>query len=364
MTDRLPISDERLLRHKAFWSREPAEIPLVGSWLRGFYVPELYPRVAAALPLGPVNADQIPVEAFLADVEDLFQDYAVLDDDYPFSIGALASVPWMEAIMGCPISYSGTTLWADPCIQDWQDCTWRRPEIGERWLAKLLEMLAALVAASKGRFACSPTLMRGAADMCSAMRTPSRLALDLFDYPDEVSRLAVVCADSLLEVVQAQLALIPESTNGYMVGSAGLRCWMPEKGAWLQDDAMAVLSPRSYRRIFLPEMRRVAGQLPCVAFHLHGNSLWSVDMLVDVPEIDVLELNFDVGGNRLAEDIVPAWARIQDHRPCVAFAQVTHAELEFIRNGLSPTGLSFQTVAATIDEGRAIRGLLQEVHTD
>ncbi len=240
----LQLSEERLARHRAFMRREPVDRPLVGSWLFSFYLPDLYPRVASELHAGPVRPEDISTAAFLADVDDLAAAYAELDDDYPFSVGALASVPWLEAIMGCPIYYSGTTMWADSCIADWEAYDWRAPSVDNPWRRRLLELLEALVAHSTSRYMLSPTLMRGVADMCAAMRGSARLATDLYDFPDHVRRLAALCADVLADVGLAQLALIPESENGYMVGSAGLRCWLPDRGVWLQDDAISVLSPR------------------------------------------------------------------------------------------------------------------------
>ncbi len=355
---RLAMSEPKLDRHRAFLERTPMERPLIGSWLYGFYVPELYPRLAATLPVGLIQPDDISVDLYLEDIDALLDAYRQLDDDYSFAAGALPSVPWLEAIMGCPIHYSGTTMWADPCLPDWSSYSWRQPTLDDPWARKLVEMLDALVKHSGGRFGCTPTLMRGPADMAAAMRGSSNLALDLFDHPAQLERLAEMCADVWIELGQAQLALIPDSENGYMVGCAGLRCWMPEKGIWLQDDAVSVLSPRYYRQIFLPHIRRVAGTFPQVAFHLHGNQLWPIDMMLDLDEIDVLELNYDLGATGLEDKIIPAWRRIQGRKPCIAFAHIGPDELGRVRDLLSPAGLSFQVVAPTLADGRNLRDLI------
>lgn len=355
---KLQLTPDQIKRHQAFLDRTPTDRPLIGSWLFGFYVPELYPRLAATLPSGRIKPEHILVEPFLEDIEALWNAYNQLDDDYPFAAGALASVPWLEAIMGCPIYFPGTSMWADPAIVNWDDYDWHRPTLENPWTQKLLELLGALVKHSNGRFPCTATLMRGVADMSAAMRGPNNLALDLYDCPERVQRLAEICADVLIEVGQAQLALIPESENGYIAGCAGLRCWMPEKVVWLQDDAVSVLSPRMYKEVFLPRVRRVAGEFARVAFHLHGNQLWPIDLLLEVEEIDVLDLNYDVGASGLHEKIVPAWRKIQEKKPCIAFAQITPAELASVRDSLSPIGLSLQTVAPTLEEGRMVRSLI------
>jgi len=355
---RLSLPAEKIRRHQAFLERAPVDRPLIGSWLFGFYVPELYPRVAATLSPGPIRPADIPVEPFLEDIEALWRAYQELDDDYPFAAGALASVPWLEAILGCPIFFSGATLWADPCIGNWQEYEWDRRPLDNRWAEKLLELLRALVEHSRGRYACTPTLMRGVADLCAALRGPNALALDLYDCPERISRLADRCAEALIQVGQAQLALIPESENGYLAGCAGLRCWFPGKGLWLQDDAVSILSPRFYREHFLPRVRRVAGAFEHVAFHLHGDRLWAVDLLLPLEEIDVLDLNYDVGASGLEQKLVPAWRHIQARKPCIAFGHVTLEELARLRETLSPAGLSLQVVAPTLAQGRAARELV------
>jgi hypothetical protein len=360
---RLSLSPNTLERHHAFLARSPVDQPLIGSWLFGFYVPELYPRVAATLTPGPVRPQDIHVEPFLEDIDALCQAYRQLGDDYPFAAGALPSVPWMEAIMGCPLFYSGTSLWAEPCIPTW-DAYSSEPSLeAQLWTEKLLELLAALVRHSQGRFPCTPTLMRGVADLCAAMRGGNNLVFDLFESPAPVVRLADRCADALIRIGQAQLALIPPSDNGYLVGCAGLRCWFPEKGLWLQDDAVSILSPRFFREFFLPPLQRVASQFPCVAFHLHGNQLWPVDVLLELDDIDVLNLNFDLGASGLEDKLVPTWRKIQARKPCIAFGHLTLDELARVRDQLSPVGLSLQAVAPTLREGQSFRDRIRRPTT-
>lgn len=190
--------------------------------------------------------------------------------------------------------------------------------------------------------------------MCAAMRGACTLSLDLYDCPEHVRQLAEMCADVWIEVGKAQLQLVPESEDGYVVGCAGLRCWMPEKGIWLQDDAVSVLSPQFYAEIFLPQVRRIAAAFPKIAFHLHGNVLWPVDLLLMVEEIDVLELNYDVGLCQL-EKVISAWRKILGKKPCIALADATLADLEAIMDALAWAGLSLQTLSPTMEGAKAKR---------
>jgi hypothetical protein len=136
-----------------------------------------------------------------------------------------------------------------------------------------------------------------------------------------------------------------------------MRYWTPDKGVWLQDDAIELLSPRLYREIFLPQVRRIAGRW-AVGFHLHGTVLWPVDIFLEIDEINVLQLSSDNG----VEGVIDAWKRIAQRKPCLAFVQPAgeeRAEWERVLGELSPTGLSLQTFSPTVEAGIATRDLIR-----
>ncbi|MGD8751202.1 MAG: hypothetical protein PVG14_07255, partial [Anaerolineales bacterium] len=342
----------KLKANKAFYMRSSVEKPVFGSWLFGFYIHEQFPNLVQSLTPGLVKPEHLDVDLFLQDVDRLLLAYKELDDDLMFSTGVFYGIPWMEAIMGCPVYFKDTTIWADPCILDWKDYSWEEPTLENPWAQKLLDLLAALINHSSGRYHVSATLMRGVADMCAAMRGSTKLALDLYDQPEAVRRLAEVCANVWIEVGQAQLDLIPEVDEmGHIASVGSLRCWLPGKGIWLQDDAASVLSPNFYEQLFLPQVKKIVSHFPYVVMHLHGTYLWLIDQLLEIKEIDALELNYDAGIVQL-EEILPAWKKIQTKKPCIAFATATLEELAFIADQLDPIGLSLQTLASTVEEAR------------
>ena len=349
---------DQLQRHRAFLNREPTDRPLLGCNI-GFYMPQQYPAVAQSLPRGRITPDDIRVDLFLEDCERLYQAYHQLADDYPFIGAAFIFIPWMEAIMGCPIQASESSMWAEPAVEDWDSWHWERPSLDSNpWAQKLLELMGAVVQHAGGRYPVAATLMRGPADMLSAMRGHGRFPLDFYDCPDTVRRAAELCADVWIEVGKAQLALVPESSIGYMAGAHGLRTWAPDKVIWLQEDAMALLSPRLFREFFLPLDRRIAREFPYTAFHLHGSALWSIDDLVLAPELDVIELN-DESALTDVEGTFAGWKKIQQHRPLVMWKEFDGDEfwpwLDRVLEEFPLQGLSIQTTVASVEEGMAVK---------
>ncbi len=343
---------------RAFWNREQTSRPLFGCNV-GFFMHQTYPTLVATLPKGLVKPEHIRVDLVLKDLEDLYQIHRQLDDDFPFVAVAFPYVPWMEAIMGCPVQNSGTSMWAETMIEDWSAWSWEQPSLQSNpWAQKLLELTEALVERSAGRYFVGATLMRGISDMLSAMRGARRFPLDCYDCPDVVHRAAELCAGVWVAVGKAQLDLLPCSPSGYVSGSFGLRAWAPDKLIWLQEDAMALLSPRIYRESFLPLDRRIAAEFPHSAFHLHGSALWSVNNLLASPEFDVIELNYD-SGLCDADATFAAWKKIQMHKPLVVWKQFEGAEfgpwLDRVAGELAPRGLTLQIMVDKVEQARMVR---------
>jgi hypothetical protein len=306
-------------RYCAFLERGASDRPLFVAEI-GYLMPDVFPALCKRLPSGPLHPDDIRVDLILEDVERLYDESSQLGDDLPFVAMPFPYLPWMEAILGCPISMTDNSLWAGPCVEDWRTWHWQQPSLDSNpWAQKLLEIVKALIEYSCGRFQVPHTLMRGVADMLCAMRGASRFVLDFFDFPQAVHQACELLADVWIEVARAQLDLLQPSDNGY-VGSAGWRVWAPDPPIWLQEDAMALLSPSLFREFILPQDRRILSQFQFSAFHLHASALWAVTDLVHVPDLDVVELNHESACID-EEATFEAWKKIQEHKPLVIWKE-------------------------------------------
>jgi len=358
MADALMTKSARR-RHEAFWNRADADRPLwgVGS---GVYISDLYPRAMAKIRPGRVRPEDIPIDEIVRDCDERFSRYRGMGD-LPFTCAPFSGIPWLEAIAGCPMMSSPTSFWAEPCCERTEDWHPGPPARETAWGRTLLELAAALVANAGGRYQVSPTLMRGPLDIVVAVRGAAGLVLDLVDSPGAVEAALDDAAGIWEDIGRAQHELLPASGGGYVALDGGLRTWAPDRLLWLQEDAMAFLSPDLYRRHVLPLDRRLSDAFPCVAFHLHGSALWAIDELVRVPGIDVLELNLE-DARCDVEGTFAGWRKIQDHKPLVIWRKYDRdfePWLDRVLRELRPGGLSIQVAAANQAEAREAAAILR-----
>jgi hypothetical protein len=308
------------------------------------------------MPSGPVQPENILVSELLQDCDARWEAQQGIGD-FPFTGSPFPSIPWLEAIAGCPIMASPTSFWAEPCLADYRTWQWPGRVLENPWARKLLELMQELVEHSRGRYQVSPSLMRGPSDILAALRGASQFALDFLDTPEHVRPALQRCAAIWREMAQAQLELIPPSSEGYIALESSLRAWAPQRLLWLQEDAMALLSPKLYAEFVLPLDRQLSSLFPAVAFHLHGNALWAIDELTHVPGIDVLELNLEAAFVDVPGTFA-GWKKIQEHKPLVMWRLYDEdfpAWLEKVRREFPARGLSIQVTARNLEEARKVQ---------
>lgn len=344
-------------RYRAFLNREPMGRPLLGCSF-GKYMPQAFPNLCRSLPPGPLSPEDIRTDLFLEDCERLYRQYVELDDDYPFVGTPFMYVPWMEAIMGCPIRVMETSMVAEPVIEEWDNWNWEAPLLDRNpWGRKLLELMQALVKHSAGRYPLTHTLMRGPADILSAMRGASQFPLDFYDNPQLVHKALALLAKVWVEVAEAQLALIPDSADGY-IGAGSFRVWSPDRIIWLQEDACALLSPSFYRDFVLPQDRLILRQFPYSAFHLHGSALWSIGDLISTPQLNFIEVNHESAHHDVDATFM-ACRQVQRSKSLVLWKEFDGPQfwpwLDRVMTELSPYGLSLTIALSTLEEAQGVK---------
>ena len=259
-------------------------------------------------------------------------------------------VPWMEAILQCPIQVSlpSHSMWAEPLARPWSART-ARLHLDRRWLNRLAEFTHYLVASSGGRYLVATTLMRGVSDMLNATMGDEAFCLALHDSPDTVHRLADSAVEIFLEAARTQTDYIGRFHGGTCTPFG---IWAPGSSIRTQDDAAVLISPRHYARFILPRQERIASAFDYSVIHLHSANLHIVDLICD-SSITAVQVTIDPQPfGPPVRDLIGTFLRILKKKPLMIDGPFTRAELEHALGTLPARGL-FISARMQTEEDRA-----------
>lgn len=341
-------------RCRAFWAREEVDRPLLATRVGSYGASKLYPRGLAELPEGELKPSDIRFEFFRQDYEALFESHRLAGSDVPWSAFPLLVMPWLEAIAGCRVVHRSGNVWTEPRLDSYDRLEESlRPRLD--WLGKLTEFTEWLVAVSDGRFPVAVSLLRGPADVLAAIRGAQNSVLDLMDEPRDPVRVLDWVTELWVQAARAQVSRIPPFAGGYGWNTENL--WSEEPGVWFQDDAIAYWSPSLYWRHAAPCEAKLSRSLPRTGCHLHSSAIFAVEGLLEMPDLDVIEMNLDDTGMRIPEMIV-TFQRVLETQRLYLWGHFTLEDLVLMKEELPARGLALQLMYET---GEEVRGMAQEV---
>src|SRR5208283_2646352 len=144
--------------------------PLVGIHVWDRHYRRIYRETNRTIPqIGEVRPQDIETDLFLKDVERLIAMNERIGGDLFWPVVSYVYIPWMEAIIGCPVYANEDTFYSTPCIESWKDFSGNLDVAGNAWLAKLLDLQGALVREfGDGYPISSSSHLRGPVDMMAA----------------------------------------------------------------------------------------------------------------------------------------------------------------------------------------------------
>ncbi len=346
----IPLSErlDRLTR----WLERKNDRPLLGFTLGSYYPLKRYPAGVRRLPHGLVTPEDIHVEDYLEDTERLFRLHEEAGGDMVFAAAPFLGMPWLEASLGCAVfadHQTGSTRSLPPA--DFASNP-RVPPFSEHnpWVARMLDFIAPLAKQSGGRYPVGVTLMRGISDLLSALYGSEEFVLRMHDRPDEVRTIVDALTDYWIAFARCLLDHLPEFHGG--TGSMQYGLWCPGRMIWVQEDAVALLSPRLYEEFIYPADCRIAAAVEHTVMHLHPSRVIPSKQLVRT-QLAAIELHVDHDGPRAAA-LEPHYRTILAEKPLLIWGDLTADDLQFVFTQLPRQGLAVNVVVCSVDEARAI----------
>jgi hypothetical protein len=334
------------------WLVRRNDRPLLGFTLGSYYPLRRYPVGSRRLPQGVVKPEHVVVGDALNDTDRLFREHEEAGGDFVFAAAPFLGLPWVEASLGCGVEAdhtSGSTRSTPP------PGFLRNPVVpgfsaDNAWVTKMLEFIPALETQSAGRYPVGVTLMRGIADLLSALYGPEIFVLRMYDDPEEVHAVVAQLTEYWIEFGRCLLDRLPLFHGG--TGSFLYGLWCPGKMIWLQEDAVSLLSPALYEKFIYPADCRIAESFENAVIHLHPTRFIPSRHLV-ATKLAAIELHIDHDGPR-AEALEPHYRTIMETKPLLIWGDLTPADLEFILTRLPREGLAVNVVVGSAPEARSL----------
>lgn len=93
--------------------------------------------------------------------------------------------------------------------------------------------------------------------------------------------------------------------------------------------------------------------MEATGIHLHPASLFTVDDLVDMPDLGIIEVNLDDVGPGIP-DMIPRFQQVLENKPLFIWGAFTREGLVATKANLSTGGLALQLMGETPEEVQAM----------
>ena len=349
----MKIPLQKRIKNLTCWFNMENRRPLLGFTLGSQYPLFRYYKSKINLPDGIINAENIVVDDYLENYEEIFQTYEETGGDLIWSASPFFGIPWLEALAGCRlladfktgsvIVKSPKRFYADNFVPEFSE--------SNEWIIKLTEFFERLKKESKNRYPVGVTLIRGISDLLSALYGSENLIMKMYDSPAEVIKTAEKITELWIKFGKFMLGCAEPFYGG--TGAFFYAIWCPGKTIWLQEDSAALLSPNLYKKFIYPFDLKIINSFEHTIMHLHPAKFMPVDYLLKT-NINVIEIHIDKGGPT-AEDLYEQYIKVlSSNRPLLIWGDLTKEDLKFILKKVPPRGLAINMVTSSTNEAKKI----------
>lgn len=351
--------EERICRHRAFLNRAnsaPLVCFTVGAGTDSWSYWQANKVTARLWGKPEIHPEDIDPAGFVEDQLRYLEVSDTLEDDAFRTAMPFASMPWLEAVAGCPIGSTDTHFYSRPFLSG--------PEQGDSivfdpenpWVKKYVEFLDIYAEAFGDRHPVAQSVLRGPSDLAGALLGTQEALEALMLEPEAMERLIDRLGLLIEQFIRHQLRRIPMFHGGQVIGQYEI--WAPGTVQRMQEDGATMYSPALYRRFLKPVDERLAAVTDYTLIHLHAPALVLIGDILEVPSIRIFQATKDEGGTQL-ERMMPGLEKIQAAGRClVVKGRMTEEDVSLLKQKLAPEGLCIQPVVNSVaDAGRMLPGL-------
>ncbi|MBI5724381.1 MAG: hypothetical protein HZA50_10520 [Planctomycetes bacterium] len=196
----------------------------------------------------------------------------------------------IPSFLGCPTVLDWNTGWWEPILTgediDVRDLHLQKNSRNYRFAHDLLRRG---VQEMQGHGLVATGAFGGCGDTLAALRGTEQLLVDCLERPDQVKTAERWLMDQWFEVFDSFHAITQAANDGGSTGWFDL--WSPGRFYAASNDFAYSISPRLFREIFLPEIRRQTEFLTHTVYHVDGEGNFThVDALLELPRLQALQI--------------------------------------------------------------------------
>ena len=345
-------------RYKGLWRRDPATRPLVGFSIKSWFPLEEFAASRTWQSHDVLTPEMVDPEAFMEDQERLLQEGEVMDDDILRGASPSQAVPWLDGMLGSTLRILPGSILGQEQMLSWEELAQIRLDPANSWYVKYMEFGETLVKRSNGRFPASHGTLIGPTDLFAGFRGHTQSLIDLLEEPEKSQDLLWRFAYIFQEITEEFWKRVPLCCGGYF--DAQYQLWTQGPIIRMQEDAIAVYSPRLYRRYVQPIDRYLAQQFAGGFMHLHSTSMFLLDLFLEIEELHCLQVNYEVNsGGPDIHGMIPYFKKIQAaNRALIVRGSFTPDELRALLGALDPRGLYLYIMVSDMREVETLRPIV------
>lgn len=195
----------------------------------------------------------------------------------------------VAVFLGCPVELGPDTGWVSPILTgEGIDVSGLKIDPENKWWKFTLKALEFGAERCRGKALLSIGAFGGAGDILAALRGPEQLLIDIIERPDEILAAEMKLMDVWIDVYRQFQEITAK-------GAYGTTCWFPlwSPGRFYaaQCDFAYMISPRDFRRLFMPAVVKQTEFLDHTVYHVDGEGNFAhVDALCEIPRLQALQI--------------------------------------------------------------------------
>ena len=213
------------------------------------------------------------------------------------------------AYLGANLEYESATIWFKPPRELSLAEIQPRYNADNIWWQRTLSLTRRAVQRWGDKVCVGLADLGGNLDIFASLRTTQQLLFDLYDAPDEVSRISQSITHAWLRFYDELYDILQSAQRGT---TPWARIWSPGRCYMLQSDFAYMISPQMFEQFVLPDLAACCEKLDHGFYHLDGKGqIAHLDHLLSLPRLRGIQWIPGEGASP-PEEWLPLLKRIRD----------------------------------------------------